>query len=99
MFAIESGDTRVAAVALSERPPLLLFADHLEGQRPFLIYRVSDLEAGLKALEARGWKRAESFEIPHGPCCTWESPAGHRVGIYQLTRPDVVDHFAGRRDF
>jgi hypothetical protein len=98
VFTIESGDTHVAAVRLSERP-LLLFADHLEGERPFMIFRVADLEAALQQIEADGWERAETFEIPHGPCCTFETPDGHRVGLYQLTRPEVAEHFAGRRDF
>lgn len=98
VFAVEAGTERVAAVRLSEKP-LLLFAGHLEGERPFLIYRVSDLNAALNDIEARGWKREETFEIPHGPCCTFETPAGHRVGLYQVVRPEVADHFAGRRDF
>ena len=102
VFAIEAGDDRVAAVELSGRP-LILFADHLvrEGPnpRPFLIFRVDDFAGALDAMEARGLPRAERFEIPHGPCCTFETPGGHRVGIYQLTRPEVVDHFASRHDF
>ena len=98
VFTIQSGDTRVAAVALGERP-LLLFADHLDGERPFMIFRTDDLGAKLDELEGDGWARAETFEIPHGPCCTFESPSGHRVGFYELTRPEVVGHFAGRSDF
>jgi hypothetical protein len=98
VFAIEAGEERVAAVQLSDRP-LLLFAGHLEGERPFLIYRVTDFAQALRDLGSRGWRHEEEFEIPYGPCCTFETPGGHRVGIYQLTRPDVGAHFAGRRDF
>lgn len=98
VFAIEAGDERVAAVQLGESP-LLLFAGHLEGERPFLIYRVTDFAAALRELSSRGWEHAEEFEIPHGPCCTFETPTGHRIGIYQLTRPEIGDHFADRRDF
>jgi hypothetical protein len=98
VFAIEAGDDRVAAVELSDKP-LLLFAGHLEGERPFLIYRVADMQAALVELVSRGWTQAETFEIPHGPCCTFESPGGHRIGVYQLTRPDVGAHFADRKDF
>jgi hypothetical protein len=98
VFAIEAGEDRVAAVELSERP-LILFAGHLEGERPFLIYRVNDIDSALTEMEARGWTRDETFEIPHGPCCTFQTPGGHRVGLYQLTRPDVGGHFAGRKDF
>jgi len=99
VFAIESGGTRVAAVRLTAGPPLFLLADHVEGQRPILIYRVEDLPAALAELEARGWNRAGTLEIPHGPCCSFRSPGGHRLALYQLTRPEVSAHFEGRRDF
>jgi hypothetical protein len=99
LFAIESGGTRVAAVDLGSGPPLLLFADHLEGEAPVLVYRVAELRDALDALEERGWKRETTFEIPHGPCCSFRTPGGHRVALYQLTRPDAAAHFEGRRDF
>jgi hypothetical protein len=99
VFAIEGMGTRVAAVELTEGPPLILLADHVEGDRAILVYRVSDLTAALAELEGRGWQRAHTFEIPHGPICSFGSPRGHRIALYQLTRPEVADHFAGRRDF
>jgi len=98
VFAVQAGDERVAAVQLADTP-LVLFAGHLEGERPFLIFRVDDFTSAMDALEARGLAPFERFEIPHGPCCTFETPGGHRVGVYQLTRPEVVEHFAGRHDF
>ncbi len=98
VFAVQAGDERVAAVRFGDGP-LILFAGHLEGERPFMIYRVPDFDAALDELTSRGWAEAERFEIPHGPCCTFETPGGHRVGVYQLTRPEVGEHFAGRRDF
>jgi hypothetical protein len=64
-----------------------------------LVYRVPDLTAALAELEGRGWQREHTFEIPHGPICSFRSPGGHRIALYQLTRPEVADHFAGRRDF
>ena len=99
VFAIDSMGTRVAAIELIEGPPLLLLADHVEGERPILVYRVGDLGAALDLLESRGWKREHPFEIPHGPCCSFRSPGGHRIALYQLTRPEVAQHFEGRRDF
>ena len=99
VFAIDSMGTRVAAVRLTEDPPLVLLTDHLEGDRPILVYRVPDLEAALTELEGRGWRREHSFEIPHGPICSFEGAGGHRVALYQLTRPEVAEHFEGRRDF
>jgi hypothetical protein len=99
VFAIESGGTRVAALRLTGGPPLLLLADHVEGDRPILVFRVDDLAASLAELQARGWQRADTFEIPHGPCCSFRTAGGHRVALYQLTRPEVAAHFEGRRDF
>jgi len=99
VFAIDSMGTRVAAVRLSEDPPMILLTDHLEGDRPILVYRVPDLEVALTELEGRGWRREHTFEIPHGPICSFEGRGGHRVAIYQLTRPEVAAHFEGRRDF
>jgi hypothetical protein len=99
VFAIDSMGTKVAAVRMTPDPPLLLLADHLEGERPIFVYRVPDLPAALEELEGRGWEREHRFEIPQGPCCSFLGPGGHRVALYQLTRPEVAEHFAGRGDF
>ena len=99
VFAVEAMGTRVAAVELTEGPPLVLLADHLEGERPVLVYRVTDLGAALRLLQSRGWQKEHTFEIPQGPCCSFRASGGHRIALYQLTRPDVADHFDGRRDF
>jgi hypothetical protein len=99
VFAIESGGVHVAAVELTPTPPLVLLTDHLDGERPILVYRVSDLRSALEGLESRGWAPEHTFEIPHGPCCSFRTPGGHRIAVYQLTRPEVPAHFAGRRDF
>jgi hypothetical protein len=98
-FAVEAMGTKVAAIRFTEDPPLVLLADHLDGERPILVYRVADLAAALAELEARGWQRQHTVEIPQGPCCSFRTPGGHRVAVYQLTRPGVAAHFAGRRDF
>ncbi|HEX5948758.1 MAG TPA: hypothetical protein VFZ45_04255 [Actinomycetota bacterium] len=99
VFAVESMGTRVAAVELTAGPPLVLLTDHLEGDRPILVYRVPNLEDALATLTARGWTRVGTFEIPHGPCCSITTPGGHRVALYQLVRPEAAGHFDGRRDF
>ena len=99
VFAVEAMGTRVAAVQLTEGPPLVLLADHLEGDRPVLVYRVADLGVALAGLAARGWQRQPILEIPQGPCCSLWTPGGHRIALYQLTRPEVASHFDGRRDF
>jgi hypothetical protein len=99
VFAIDGMGARVAMLELGRVPPHLLLADHLDGERPVLVFRVDDLEATLEALRARGWRAGTRLEIPQGPVCSFETPSGDRLAIYQLTRPGVVESFAGRRDF
>ena len=98
-FAIEAFDTRVAMVRLADEPPRVLFAGHLEGDRPILVYRVANLDRAIGELEARGCMFGDRFGIPHGPGCTFTAPGGHRLAIYELTRPGADEHLAGRRDF
>jgi hypothetical protein len=99
VFAVEAMGARVAAVELTLDPPLVLLTDHLEGERPILVYRVGRLGDMLAELEAKGWTRERTFEIPHGPCCSFRTPGGHRIAVYEATRPDATSHFEGRRDF
>ena len=98
-FAIDGMGARVAMVRLTEGPPHVLLTDHLENERPILIYRVGNLKAALADLKRRGWKKAQTLEIPMGPCCSFKSPGGQRIAVYELTRPQVAEHFLGRRDF
>jgi hypothetical protein len=99
VFAVAAMGTRVAALQLTAGPPLLLLADHLAGERPIMVYRVADLDVAASELVARGWEQQHPLEIPSGPCCSFRTPGGHRIAIYQLSRPEVIAHFAGRRDF
>ncbi len=64
-----------------------------------LVYRVPDLEAAADELRARGWSGAHALEIPQGPVRAFTGPGGHRLALYQLTRPGVEASFEGRRDF
>jgi len=98
-FAVEGMGSRGALIDLTGEKPYVLLIDHLEGDRPVLVYRVADLDASMSELAARGWERAEMFEIPHGPCCSFRTPGGHRVALYQVTRPGADHFFDGRRDF
>ena len=99
VFTIEAGGTRVAMLELTSAPPRVLLADHLEGERPVLVYRVADLAQAMAELGSRGWEQERTIEIPTGPCCSMRSPGGHRVAIYERSRPEVEAHFTGRRDF
>ncbi len=99
IFAVEGMGTRVAMVELTKAPPRILLAGHLEGDQPVLVYRVAELVASMREMEARGWQRESTFEIPHGPICSFRTSGGQRIAIYELARPQVDEHFAGRRDF
>jgi hypothetical protein len=98
-FAIEAMGARVAGVRLAGEGPLVLLTDHLEDDRTVFIYRVDDLDQALAEMEGRGWRREHTFGIPHGPCCSFRTPGGQRIALYQLTRPGAATHFDGRRDF
>ena len=99
VFAIDAMGIMVAMLELGKESPRVILAGHLEGERPILVYRVANLPAAVADLKARGWSPEATFEIPQGPCCSFRTPGDHRIAIYELTRPDVVAHFAGRRDF
>jgi hypothetical protein len=98
-FAIEGMGARVAMVELTSAPPHVLLADHLEGERQILVYRVDDLRKATAELKKRGMKKQQSLEIPMGPCSSFATPNGHRIALYELARPGVLEHFMGRKDF
>ena len=99
IFAIDDGGTRVAMLELTDDPPRILLTDHVDGDRPILVYRVDDHAAATAELQARGWTAERSLEIPQGPVSSYRSPGGHRIAVYESTRPGVLAHFEGRRDF
>ena len=98
-FAIDGMGARVAMVELTSGPPHVLLADHLDGERPILVYRVDDLRKATAALKKSGVEKQHSLEIPMGPCSSFVTPGGHRVALYELARPGVLEHFMGRKDF
>jgi len=99
VFAIEDGGIQAVLLDLTDGPPQILLTSHVEGERPIHVYRVADLAATVNALRERGWTPSRTLEIPQGPCASFRSPGGHRIAIYELVRPNVMEHFAGRRDF
>jgi hypothetical protein len=99
-FAIDDGSgTRVAMLQLSGEGPAILLTDHLEIDRPILIYRVADLAGAMRDLAARGWIEERTLELPPGPATSFTTPGGHRVALYEAVRPFVIESFVGRRDF
>ena len=99
VFAIEAFGTRVAMVRLTPDPPPLLFAGHLPGDQPILVYRVEDLDRAVAELSDRQVELGVGFEIPHGRCIEVTNPGPQRVALYERTRPEADERFAGRRDF
>ena len=99
VFAIEAFGTRVAMLRLTESGPAILLAEHLEGEPPVLVFRVDDLDASVRELQARGVEVAARFGIPHGPAVELAMPGPQRFALYALTRPEARDRLAGRRDF
>jgi hypothetical protein len=99
VFAIDSMGTRVAMIELTDGPPRLLLAGHLDDDTPVLVYRVADLDATAAELRDRGWQDGHGLEIPQGPVRSFVAPGGQRLAIYELTRPGVEASFEGRREF
>ncbi|HEY1454890.1 MAG TPA: hypothetical protein VGG31_00220 [Candidatus Dormibacteraeota bacterium] len=98
-FAIEGMGARVALIELAAGPPHILLTDHLDGDRTIYIYRVASLRTALARLKERGLKKVQELEIPMGPCASFATPRGHRLALYELARPGVLEHFRGRKDF
>jgi len=99
VFAIERFDTRVAMVEPAAGSPAVLFAEHLHGAGPILVYRVADIEAAAAELAAAGWDPGARSGIPHGPLYSFTAPGGQRLAIYELTEPERAASIVGRRDF
>src|SRR3954451_2474140 len=98
VFAVERFETRVACVETGDGPAVL-FAEHLEGDRPVLLYRVDDLLAAAADLRGRGVEVGERFEFPYGDGVEVVNPGPPRPALYQRSRPDRGASLRGRRDF
>src|SRR3954454_23777427 len=99
-FAIERFGTRVAMVRLADGPPHLVLAEHLERDRPILVYRVANLEDAVRELAANGIDAGPELGFPYGPIHAFTlAGSKHRIAIYEMTRPQARDMLAGRRDF
>ena len=98
VWKVRGMGTVVACLRISKTGPAILLSGHLEGTTPILIYRVADYEPAVAGLRAAGASDLRELEIPHGPCASFRAPGGQRLAVYELTRPHVDSHFAGRID-
>jgi hypothetical protein len=98
-FAVEGMGARVAMVQLTSGPPHVLLTDHLEGDQPIFVYRVDDLRKAVARLKKQGLKGGRQLELPMGPCSSFVTSQGHRIALYEASRPGVLEHFMGRKDF
>ncbi len=97
VWKVRGMGTTVACVRVSEAGPAVLLAGHLTGTVPILVHRVDSYDASVAALRAGGVDLTE-LEIPHGPCASFTATGGQRYAVYELVRPGVEAHFAGRFD-
>jgi hypothetical protein len=98
VWKVRGMGTTVARLQLADTGPAILLSGHLVGAVPILIFRVADYTASVSTLRANGVADIKELEIPHGPCASFTATGGQRLGLYELVRPDVDEHFAGRID-
>jgi hypothetical protein len=98
VWKVRGMGTVVARLRLSESGPAILLSGHLEGETPILIYRVADYAAAVARLRDAGATDLREVEIPHGPCASFRAPGGQRFAVYELTRANADQFFAGRMD-
>jgi hypothetical protein len=98
LWKVRAMGTTVAALRVSSSGPQILLSGHLEGTCPILIYRVLDCARAVTALRAAGVEELTELEIPHGPCAVFRLGDGERFAVYELTRPQVEEHFRDRFD-
>jgi hypothetical protein len=98
VWKVRGMGTVVACLRISEAGPAILLSGHLEGAAPILVYRVADYADSLDRLRSAGVEDIRQLELPMGPCASFAMPGDQRLAIYELTRPFVLESFAGRLD-
>lgn len=92
VWDFEDFGTRVASVALGERPPLYILAGHRPARSVLPIFLVPDLDAAERTLRERGWKDdGHRVEVPDGPVRILTDPSGNEVGLLESARGRVLE--------
>jgi Glyoxalase/Bleomycin resistance protein/Dioxygenase superfamily len=98
VWKVRGMGTVVVCLRVSQAGPAILLSGHLDGATPILVYRVSDYADAIDRLRSAGVNDIRELELPQGPCASFGLPDGQRAAIYELTRPFVLESFAGRLD-
>ena len=98
VWKIRAMGTTVACLRVTEAGPAILLSGHLEGEAPILVYRVADYGTTVARLRKAGATDVRELEIPHGPCASFRLGESQRFAVYELVRPGIDAHFAGRID-
>lgn len=85
-------ETRVAAVRLSDRPPLYILAGHRKAPGILPIFAVENLDKTEKELARRGWRPSgHRVEVPDGPAILFHDPSGNELAILGMVRPHALE--------
>jgi hypothetical protein len=98
VWKVRGMGTVVACLRFDDAHPAILLSGHLEGLQAIPIFRVDDYADAVARLRAEGVEELRELEIPHGPCASFRLPGGQLLAVYELVRPGVEAHFAGRFD-
>jgi predicted enzyme related to lactoylglutathione lyase len=91
VWAFNAFEAKVAAFRVCEGP-LFLLADHRPAPSCMPVLAVTDLDATIAALKAKGWQsEGEAFAIPNGPCVCFVDPSGNRYALFQNDRPQAME--------
>jgi hypothetical protein len=84
-------DTDVAAVRLTDGPPLVLLAEHRRAPSCLPIWTVPDLEVAVARLRASRFEpEGETVGTPDGPVHVLRDPSGNEIGLLQQDRPNAL---------
>jgi predicted enzyme related to lactoylglutathione lyase len=90
VWAFNAFEAKVAAFRVCEGP-LFLLADHRPAPSCMPVFAVTNLDAAIAALKARGWQsEGEVFEIPNGPCVRFVDGSGNQFAMFQNDRPEAM---------